>query len=99
MVVIHGRPQEEISESLSMDWHVYILECADGTLYTGSTNDLERRVKEHNVSGLAAKYTRARRPVTLRYTSAHESRSAALKEEARIKALTRSGKEDLIKPV
>ena len=77
-------------------WHVYILECADGTLYTGSTNDVTRRVQEHNASPLGAKYTHARRPVTLRYASAHESRSASLKEEARIKALTRSGKTELL---
>lgn len=79
-----------------MAWHVYILECADGTLYTGSTNDLARRMDEHNGSKLGAKYTRARRPVALRYACAHESRSAALKEEARIKALSRGGKEALL---
>ena len=77
-------------------WHVYILECADGTLYTGSTTDLPRRVREHNESPLAAKYTKARRPVSLRYSSAHESRSAALKEEARIKALPRTEKKLLL---
>lgn len=78
------------------DWHVYILECADGTLYTGSTNDLARRVREHNESPLGAKYTKARRPVTLRYESAHKSRSEALKEEARIKALSRPAKQVLL---
>ena len=80
-------------------WQVYILECADGTLYTGSTNDLTRRVREHNASALGAKYTRARRPVALRYASAHESRSAALKEEARIKGLPRSDKLGLLEEV
>lgn len=77
-------------------WHVYILECADGTLYTGSTSDVARRVREHNSSMLGAKYTKARRPASLRYSSSHESRSAALKEEARIKALTRGGKNELL---
>lgn len=80
-----------------MSWHVYILECADGTLYTGSTNDLTRRVREHNESAQGAKYTKARRPVALRYESAHESRSEALKEEARIKALSRPGKQALLR--
>lgn len=78
------------------EWHVYILECADGTLYTGVTNDLTRRVKEHNESPLGAKYTKARRPVVLRYAHPHESRSAAQKEESRIKALPRSAKESLV---
>lgn len=73
-------------------WHVYILECADGTLYTGSTNDLARRVRLHNESSLGAKYTRARRPVVLRYRQECASRSDALKEEARIKKLTRAQK-------
>lgn len=79
------------------EWHVYILECADGTLYTGVTNDLTRRVKEHNESVLGAKYTKARRPVTLRYARPEESRSAAQKEESRIKALRREQKAELVK--
>jgi len=79
-----------------MSWHVYILECADGTFYTGSTSDVERRVKEHNESPVGAKYTKARRPVTLRYVSAHENRSEALKEEARIKSLARREKAALL---
>lgn len=77
-------------------WHVYILECADGTLYTGVTNDLSRRIKEHNESILGAKYTKARRPVLLRYAEPQESRSAAQKEESRIKALPRKSKEMLV---
>jgi putative endonuclease len=79
-----------------MAWHVYILECADGTLYTGITNDLERRIREHNDSTLGAKYTRARRPVVLAYSKECEDRSDASKEEARIKALSREGKRELI---
>ncbi len=77
-------------------WYAYILTCADGTLYTGITNDLERRIEEHNSSIRSAKYTRARRPVKLAYHSTHESRSAALIEEARIKKLSRKEKELLI---
>lgn len=80
----------------SVAWHVYILECADGTLYTGSTNDLTRRVQEHNESSIGAKYTRSRRPVTLKHSSKHKDRSAALREEARIKGLPRMGKMTLI---
>ena len=51
------------------EWFVYILECADGSLYTGITTDLERRVSEHNEGKLGARYTRARRPVKLRYSA------------------------------
>jgi putative endonuclease len=80
-----------------MSWHAYILECADGSLYAGSTNDLERRVKEHNESALGAKYTRARRPVVLKYSAAFADRSEAAKEESRIKALTRAEKLTLVK--
>jgi len=79
-----------------MSWQVYILECADGSLYTGSTNDLPRRVREHNGSAIGAKYTRARRPVELRYAHACKDRSAALKEEARIKRLSRQEKLQLL---
>jgi putative endonuclease len=75
-----------------MSWFTYILECADGTLYAGSTNDLERRVREHNESPQGAKYTRARRPVTLRYSQECLDRSEAAKEEARIKSLSRTAK-------
>ncbi|MDB4991889.1 MAG: Excinuclease subunit domain protein [Parcubacteria group bacterium] len=80
-----------------MPWYAYILECADGTLYTGCTNDLERRVKEHNESALGAKYTHTRRPVMLKYSIECADRSAALKEEARIKNLTRAQKLLLLK--
>jgi putative endonuclease len=73
-------------------WHVYILSCSDDTLYTGITNDLERRIEEHNSSKLGAKYTRGRRPVTLVYSKEMGSRSDALKEEYRIKQLSREEK-------
>lgn len=76
-------------------WFVYILECADGTLYTGITNDLQRRFDEHN-TGRGARYTRSRTPVELRYTEQCRDRSAALIREARIKALGRPAKEKLI---
>jgi len=78
-------------------YYLYILECADKTLYTGITTDLERRVKEHNLSELGAKYTCSRRPVRIVYEKVFQNRSAASVEEARIKALSRAKKIELIK--
>jgi putative endonuclease len=77
-------------------WTVYILRCADGSLYTGVTRDIARRVKEHNSNGLAARYTRARRPVVLVYQEPAATRSAACKREYRIKQLARSEKQTLV---
>ncbi len=74
---------------------VYILECADGTLYTGVAYDVEKRVAAHN-KGRGAKYTRGRRPVKLRYSKEFPSWLYAAREEARIKRLTREEKEKLI---
>ena len=76
--------------------YVYILECADGTLYTGWTNDLEHRVRMHN-EGKGAKYTRARLPVTLAYYEAFETKAEAMKREYAIKHLTRKQKEMLMR--
>ncbi len=78
-------------------YSVYILECADGTLYTGITTDVKRRLVEHNTSALGARYTRGRRPVTLAWSQVCTTRSLALREEARIKALSRAQKEYLIR--
>ncbi len=75
--------------------YVYILKCSDGTLYTGWTTDLKARIKTHN-SGSGAKYTRARRPVSLAYYEEVSDRSAALKREAAIKKLPRNKKLELI---
>lgn len=75
--------------------YVYILKCADGTLYTGWTNDIEKRIETHN-SGNGAKYTRSRLPVELVYFEKHEDKSCALKRELQIKALPRSEKQKLI---
>ena len=66
-------------------YYVYIVQCADETLYTGIATDLERRIDEHNHSDKGAKYTRARRPVTLVYHETFENRSAASKREYEIK--------------
>lgn len=73
-------------------YHLYILKCADGTLYTGITVDLKRRVLEHNSSKLGAKYTRARRPVKLVYSKKFRNRSLASKAESCIKRLSRKEK-------
>jgi len=78
-------------------WQVYILKCADGTLYTGITTNLERRVSEHDSSALGAKYTSGRRPVKLVYSKKFKNRSLASSEEVRIKNLTRMQKLELIK--
>ena len=72
-------------------WYVYILRCFDGTLYTGITNDLEKRVKAH-AEGSGARYTRSRRPVEVVYWEPAESRSAATLREAEIKRLPRKHK-------
>lgn len=77
------------------DHYVYVLECADGTLYTGYTTDPERRVTEHN-NGEGAKYTRGRGPVELQYVEAFDSRSAAQSREHEIKSLSRADKKRLI---
>ena len=74
---------------------VYIVECKDGTLYTGITNDLTRRLEQHN-KGKGAKYTRVRFPVVLRASFEAENRSQASKKEYRIKQLTRQQKLNLI---
>ena len=74
---------------------VYILRCADGTLYTGIAKDLEQRLERHR-KGKASKYTRARLPVTLAWKRRVMSWSRALKEEIRIKSLTRAQKEELL---
>ena len=77
--------------------YVYILRCRDGTLYTGYTNDLDARVRVHNGEGKGgAKYTRARRPVSLVYYEEYEEKGAALRRECAIKKLSREEKEALI---
>lgn len=73
----------------------YILRCADGTYYTGWTNNLEKRLAAHN-AGVASKYTRSRRPVELVYHERFETKEEAMSREWRIKQLTRTQKEALI---
>lgn len=78
-----------------MGYLVYILRCGDGTLYTGCTNDLDRRLRAHQ-AGRGAKYTRSRLPVELVYREAAADRSAALRREAAIKRMDRRAKLALI---
>ncbi len=80
-----------------MPYTIYILNCADKTLYTGYAKDLPQRVQAHNTSPTGAKYTRSRRPVKLAYSEEYKTLSAALKREAAIKRLTRVQKLALIK--
>lgn len=78
-----------------MSWHLYILRCADGTLYTGITNDLAARVKKHN-EGKGAKYTRSRLPVVLVYAERKRGATSARKREAQVKKMKRSEKLALV---
>lgn len=77
-------------------WFVYILRCADGSLYTGITKDVKRRCQQHN-AGTASRYTRSRRPVKLVWHEAQPSQSAALKRELAIKAMSRREKLAMIR--
>lgn len=76
-------------------WYLYILKCRDGTLYTGITKDLERRLRMHN-DGKGARFTRARRPVALLFQESFQNRTQALVRECEIKELTRKKKEALL---
>ncbi len=78
------------------EWQVYIVRCRDGTLYTGCTNDLAKRIAAHN-EGKGAKYTRSRRPVEMVYNEAAADRNAALRREAAIKKLRRCDKLALLR--
>ena len=81
----------------SSRWLVYLLRCRDGSLYTGITNDLPKRLKAH-AAGRASKYTRSRLPVTLAYTEPQPTKSRTLKREAAIKRLRRAEKDRLLAP-
>ncbi len=79
-----------------MSWTVYLLRCSDGSLYTGITNDLARRLAAHR-AGAGAAYTRSRRPLALVYRERCSGRSAALRREAAIKRLDRAAKLRLVR--
>ena len=78
-------------------WFLYVLECNDGSFYTGVTKDIERRLAEHN-DGKASKYTRTRRPVKLLYFENCTGRAEALTREYQVKSLSRKAKEKLVSP-
>ncbi len=80
-----------------MMYFVYILQCADHTLYVGITTDLERRIEEHNHDKKGARYTRGRRPVRVVYTEECDTKSLALKRELEIKSWPRERKLELVK--
>ena len=78
-------------------WYVYMVRCNDGTLYTGITNDLEKRIEAHNSGKDGARYTRSRRPVKLVYSEEVDSKSTAAKLEYKIKKMTRAKKKEMAK--
>ena len=80
---------------MANSWKLYMLRCRDGSLYTGITTDVEKRLAAHN-SGKGAKYTRSRRPVELVYQEECEDHSQALRRELEIKALTKEEKERIL---
>lgn len=75
-------------------WYLYILECNDGTLYTGITDHVPRRLEQHN-TGKGAKYTRGREPLVLRYQETCGTHSQALRREIQVKRMTKSEKAEL----
>jgi putative endonuclease len=77
-------------------YYVYVVECSDATLYVGCTNDLVRRLREHNTSKKGARYTKARRPVTFKYSEAFATKGEALRREGEIKTWTREKKLKLL---
>lgn len=88
--------QEAASAPDEAPWYVYILRCADGTLYTGIAKETARRLSEHN-AGQGARYTRSRLPVQLVYEETVPDRGSALRREHEIKRMSAAGKHDLIK--
>ncbi len=82
-----------------MIYFIYLLRCADNSLYCGQTKDLQRRIKEHNSIDSKSKYTRTRRPVRLVYFEKYKTVNEALKRELKIKKMTKAKKEMLIKKV
>lgn len=90
-------PSEKELQTMESPWFVYILRCADSSLYTGVTTDVDKRLKQHNgIEKNGAKYTRSRQPVALVYQEHSTSRAAACKREHTIKSLKKFEKERLI---
>jgi len=92
--LVHNR--RIITGGPAVSWWVYMVRCADNSLYTGITTDLDRRLREHNEGKSGSRYTRARRPVTLAYQEASDSRAHASRREHEIKQLSPSAKQALI---
>lgn len=90
------KDRQPIPKASPEKWFVYMVRCADGTLYTGITKDVSRRCQQHN-AGMASRYTRSRLPVALVYQECSTSRSLALKREAAIKAMPRRQKLAMIR--
>ena len=86
MPIISGKP-----------WYLYVVQCNDGTLYTGVTTDTDRRIREHNTSCRGAKYTKTRRPVKLVYKRRYPNRSEAQSAECEFKKMLRGQKLQIIK--
>ncbi len=89
-------PRKRNKMTGNQSWYVYVVECADGTLYTGISTDVARRFKEHN-AGRGARYTAARRPVTLRASWRFQDRRAAMLAETSLKRRSRESKKRLLK--
>jgi len=83
------------AEAAGAVWSLYVLECGDGSFYTGVTTDIDRRLREHQ-EGTASRYTRTRRPVVLAYREKCGTRSQSLARECAVKSLSRRRKEELI---
>lgn len=82
--------------SNDQEWFVYMVRCADNSLYSGITTDIKRRIIEHNTLKSGAKYTKSRRPVTLVYSETSDNKSTASKRESILKRLSKQAKEALI---
>jgi len=95
MTAAGSQPPAKAPEDATPDWSVYLVRCADGTFYAGSTTDVAARVRAHN-EGRGAKYTSGRRPVSVVYRELCASRSAAFRREHQLKRLTRAQKEALV---
>lgn len=100
-VLVNGELRWVLIEDISRDpmgdeWYMYVLECSDGTFYTGITTDVKRRLYEHNNTSKGAKYVKARRPAAVIYSTDFENRSAAAKAEYKFKKLTRPQKANII---
>lgn len=80
-------------------YYFYIVRCSDNSLYCGQTNNLERRIKEHNESSKGAKYTRAKKPVKLVYSEEYPDIQSAMKREYEVKKWPKAKKEDLVKEI